>query len=316
MEVRNDGYGRRFGRLSGGLLLSVVAALAAWASPASAGWRDEMTTFRVGMVARDETGQAVPGLSILKRAYSMALGVPAEIFVARDYAALIDAQATGRVDYAIYSTTAYATAALLCSCVEPVAAPVGDDGATGVVSVLVTRDGRLPTLADIARHRVAIAPNDSVAGSMLPEFSLVGENIPLTGKEAYLVRAESASAAEAMLVEGSVDAVFGWAPAVTGAQPSGGTLDRLVAAGLDRESLKVIWTSPPLRYGPHALRTGLDAEVRTILVNFLTDLKERQPDVYDLLESDRGGGFAEVGPPDYAAAVEMVRRVGIDGPGN
>ena len=69
-----------------------------------------MKTFRVGMIAKDGATQAVPGLSILQRAYSMALGMPVEIFVARDYAALIDAQATNRVDYAIYSTTAYATA--------------------------------------------------------------------------------------------------------------------------------------------------------------------------------------------------------------
>ena len=97
------------------------------------------------------------GLAVLKQAYAQALGIPVEIFVARDYAALIDAQATARVDYAIYSTTAYATAALLCACVEPVAAPVGEDGATGIKAILVTRDGRLSKPADISTHRVAIA---------------------------------------------------------------------------------------------------------------------------------------------------------------
>jgi phosphonate transport system substrate-binding protein len=318
MRPTSDIYTLSFGRLSNALMVSAFAIVVSSASPVLAGWRDEMKSFRLGMVARDEASQAVPGLSILERAYSMALGVKAEIFVARDYAALIDAQATGRVDYAIYSTAAYATAELLCSCVEPVIAPVGDDGATGLVAVLITRDDRIPALADVAEHRVAIAPADSVAGSMLPEFELAGAKMILTGSEPYLVRAESASAAEAMLVDGSVDAIFGWATAhdTAGARPAGGTLDRLVAGGLDRASLKVVWTSQPVRYGPHALRTGLDAEVRTILVNFLTDLKEQQPDVYDLLESDHGGGFVEVGPQDYAAAVEMIRRVGSGNFGN
>ena len=75
-----------------------------------------------------------------------------------------------------------------------------------------------------------------------------------------LVRAESAAAAEAMLVDGSVDAIFGWAPepGKAGPEGSGGTLDRLIAAGLDRRSLKAVWRSQPLRYGPHALRQGLD----------------------------------------------------------
>ena len=103
-----------------------VALVLALTLPSHAGWREDMKTFRVGMIERQGAGQAVPGLSILERSYSMALGIPVEIFVARDYAALIDAQASGRVDYAIYSTTAYATAQLLCSCVEPVVAPVAE----------------------------------------------------------------------------------------------------------------------------------------------------------------------------------------------
>ena len=81
-----------------------------------------MKAFRIGLIAQDGAGQAVPGLSVLKQAYARALGIPVEILVARDYAALIDAHAKARVDYAIYSTTAYATTLMLCGCVEPVAA--------------------------------------------------------------------------------------------------------------------------------------------------------------------------------------------------
>jgi phosphonate transport system substrate-binding protein len=116
-----------------------------------------------------------------------------------------------------------------------------------------------------------------------------------------------------MLIEGTVDAIFGWAsePGKDGAEAAGGTIDRLVSAGLDRSSLAIVWRSQPLRYGPHVLRQGLDAEVRTILVRFLTALRSFQPDVYDLLETDHGGGFVEVGPQDYAAVVEMVRRAGV-----
>ena len=126
--------------------------------------------------------RALPGLAVLKQAYARALGIPVEIFVARDYAALIDAQATARVDYAIYSTTAYATAALLCACVEPVVAPVGEDGATGIKAILVTRDGRLSKPADVqhasGRHR---ARSDSVAGFVLPRLELAAGQVALTG---------------------------------------------------------------------------------------------------------------------------------------
>lgn len=275
------------------------------ASPALSGWREDMKTFRIGMVSEGGAGQAVPGLSMLKRAYAQALGMPVEIFVARDYAALIDAQATQRIDYAIYSTTAYGTASLLCSCVEPVAVPLGSDGATGVTAVLVTRDDRLASLADIGKHRVAIAPPQSVAASMLPLAALSAEGVLTEGAQTGFVNAESAAAAEAMLVDGSVDAIFGWSGGP--GDISGGTLARLAAAGLDPESLRVVWQSPLLRYGPHTLRSGLDGEVRRTLVAFLTGLKDLQPDVYELLDTDHGGGFVEVQPRDYAVAIDMVR---------
>jgi phosphonate transport system substrate-binding protein len=302
---------RRFRQAARAAAVAAIACLGALtAGQAAAGWRDDMKSFRIGLVAADGD-QGVAGLSVIKRAFAEALGVPVDILAARDYAALIDAEASGRLDYAIDSTAAYATTALLCSCVEPLVAPLGDDGATGIVAVLVTRDARLTGLTDLAAHRVAIAPPDSLAGSMLPVVALASQGTALSGDEPYLVRAESASAAEAMLVGGSVDAIFGWAPAPAeaGTEPGGGTLDRLVAAGLDRAELSVVWKSPPLRYGPHALRTGIDSELRTILVDFLTGLKSQRPDVYDLLERDHGGGFVAVSAADYAMAVDAIRLI-------
>ena len=296
--------------------LLAVACLCAPTGKGFAGWRDDMQAFRIGLIAQDGAGQAVPGLSVLKQAYARALGIPVEILVARDYAALIDAQAAARVDYAIYSTTAYATTSLLCGCVEPVAAPVGENGATGIRAILVTRDGRLAKLEDIATHRVAMAPLDSIAGYALPRFELAAAKIVLTGEEPFIVRADKASEAEAMLVDGSVDAIFGWtaANADVDAELSGGTMERLQSAGIASSSLSVVWKSELLRYGPHALRSGLDPELREVVVEFLTGLKQSQPDVYDLLEAHRGGGFVEVGPADYATAVDMVRSIAAAAP--
>jgi phosphonate transport system substrate-binding protein len=296
--------------------LLAVACLCAPTGKGFAGWRDDMKTFRIGLIAQDGASHAVPGLSVLKQAYARALGIPVEILVARDYASLIDAQAAARVDYAIYSTTAYATTLLLCDCVEPVAAPVGENGATGIRAILVTRDGRLAKLEDIATHRVAMAPFDSIAGYALPRSEFAAAKLVLTGDEPFVVRAEKASEAEEMLADGTVDAIFGWtaANADVDSEFSGGTLERLQAAGIAGSSLTVVWKSELLRYGPHALRSGLDPELREIVVELLTGLKQSQADVYDLLEAHRGGGFVEVRAADYAAAVDMVRSIAAAAP--
>ncbi|WP_353806498.1 hypothetical protein [Mesorhizobium sp.] len=71
-----------------------------------ADWRDDIGTFRVGIVAEPGAGNTVPGLALLTEAYTKALGMKVEFVVSRDYAALIEAQANAHIEYAVYSTTA------------------------------------------------------------------------------------------------------------------------------------------------------------------------------------------------------------------
>ncbi|PBC00551.1 PhnD/SsuA/transferrin family substrate-binding protein [Mesorhizobium sp. WSM3860] len=293
-------------------LRSCAAALAVLsaATPAHADWRDDIGTFRIGIVAQPEGGNMLPGLARLTDAYTNALGMKVEFVVARDYAALIEAQASGRIQYAVYSALAYATASERCGCVEPLVAPIDADGAAGVRSVLVTRDGKVPGLTAIASHRIAIAPADNVAGSLLPLTSLAGEGVQIAQDSPFLARAPSAAAAETMLGDGEADGLFGWQPVGADGQPTntGGTIMRLEAAGVPKTSLRVLWNSAPLRYGPHAVRSDLDAEAKRRLAVFLTNLKSLTPDVYDLLEPTHSGGFELAVSKDYATALAIVRR--------
>lgn len=292
-----------------------AAALAAFGAatwPACADWRDDIGTFRIGIVAEPGGGNTVPGLARLTDAYANALGMKVEFVVARDYAALIEAQASGRVQYAVYSALAYATASERCGCVEPLVAPVDSDGAVGIRSVLVTRDGKLPDLAAMASHRIAIAPADNVGGALLPLTALSAEGVRIARDSPFLARAASATAAETMLAGGEADALFGWEPAGADGQPghSDGTFARLEAAGIPEASLRVVWTSGLLRYGPHAVRSDLDPEAKRRLTVFLTNLKSQTPDVYDLLERAHSGGFTPALPKDYAMALAIVRLTG------
>ena len=242
-------------RLAGGALCIAAACLAA---SASADWREDIGTFRVGIVAEPGAGNTIAGLAALNDAFSKALGLKVEFFVARNYPALIDAQASSRIEYAIYSASAYASACQRCECVEPLVAPTGEDGSIGLRSVLITKDGRLPSTADLAGRRIALLPPDSIAGYQLPLAVLQPGGKPMSGDESFFVKVASAEAAEALLAEGGVDAIFGWMPAARPGAPEieGGTLARLEAAGVDRATLSIVWRSEVLRYGPHAVSSG------------------------------------------------------------
>ncbi|MER9415972.1 PhnD/SsuA/transferrin family substrate-binding protein [Mesorhizobium sp. M0306] len=295
---------------------AVLALLldASCANLARADWRDVIGTFRIGIVAEPGAGNTVPGLALLTDAYTKALGMKVEFVVARDYAALIEAQANARIEYAIYSASAYATVSERCGCVEPLAAPLDSDGASGIRSVLLARDGRVPDLTAMAAHRVVMAPSDSV-GALLPLAGLAADGVKVAEDAPFLTHANSAAAAEAMLVDGVADAIFGWMPAVADGLPNppGGTVARLEAAGFSKSALQVVWTSGLLRYGPHAVRSDLDPEAKRRLTVFLTNLRSTAPDIYDLLEQRHSGGFAVAGPRDYVLAAAIVRLVSARG---
>lgn len=291
---------------------AILALLgASWPGPARADWRDDIGTFRIGIVAEPGAGNSVPGLALLTDAYTKALGMKVEFVVARDYAALIEAQADARIEYAVYSATAYATASERCGCVEPLVAPVDSDGAVGIRSVLLTRDDKVPDLAAMAGHRIVMAPSDSVGGSLLPLAGLAAEGVKVAEDAPFLTHASSAAAAEAMLVDGEADALFGWIPSAADDRPdiAGGTVARLEAAGLSKTALQVVWKSGLLRYGPHAVRSDLDPEAKRRLTVFLTNLRSISPDIYDLLEAKHSGGFTVARPQDYAMAAAVVRLV-------
>jgi len=206
MVIGNSG--RTSGRFAAWSVAQAVC-LAASSLPAFAGWQEDVGTFRVGIVAEPGSGNGIAGLGTLNDAFAKALGVKVEFLVARSYPALIDAQVSARIDYAVYSAAAYAAAYERCGCVEPLVAPTDESGALGIRSIMVTMDGRLASTSDLAGRRIALLPPDSMAGHQLPLASFSPNGRRLSGEENFFVAVQSAEAAEAMLMEGAVDAIFG-----------------------------------------------------------------------------------------------------------
>lgn len=289
--------------LAGSLLLVFIQT-------AQAGWREDLGTFRIGMLADPGTGRLVAGLSDIREAFSAALGMPVQVFVARDYAALVDAHATSRIDYAVYSATAYATARRLCDCIEPLVARRGKDGDIGVRAVLIVRKSALDD-GGLGKAKIAIARGDSVAGALLPAAALDGAGGATGVGRDQLVEASSDSDAANRVAEGTADGLFGWSAAREAPDiiAGSGTFARLVEAGIEASNLSVEWRSDLLRYGPHAVRSDLDDEAKALLRAFLTGLVDKKPDIQELLSGSHEDRFVEVTAGDYQLADDMVEAI-------
>ncbi len=285
-----------------------AASLLAVPVPANAGWRDDLGTFRIGMLADPGTGRAVAGLAEIEQAFSDALDMPVKIFVAKDYAALIDAQATSRIEYAIYSAMAYATAQRLCSCLEPLASRLGVQNDTGIRSVLLLRKSALQGAGGPGDLKIAAVRGDSLSGALLPVIALSTSDGPSGIGSDQVVMAATDSEAVEMFANGTVDGLFGWSLASEQQETviGSGTFAGLAARGIDPSALQVHWTSPLLRYGPHAVRSDIDKEARQILRDFLIGLNDRKPDIQELLTGSVEEGFVETKPDDYELALELV----------
>lgn len=292
--------------------LAVVASLllcwpAAHAAD-GAGSREEPGTFRIGLVAEPGSGKAVDGLPALRQAYELALGMPVDFLVADSYATLIEAQQERRVDYGVYSATAYALAARACGCLSPVVAPTDANGALGIRSVLIVKTGLASGKDDLPKLRVAIGPPDDVAGHMLPLAELRRQGMAVTGEEAFFLHAASMEAAQKMFLDGEANALFGWIE--TGRSPAplpdAGTPAALRSAGAADGAFAIVWTSDLLRFGPHAVRSDLDPEIRRRLVPFLVGLRDVDAALFEALEKRHSGGFVPVDDADYATARDMV----------
>lgn len=300
--------GRGFKKVLGGARSAgfAMAGLAlASASPALADWQDEIGTLRIGMVS-PSGGRGVAGLKQMTAAFERAAGIPAEILVARDYPSLIRAISQQRVHYAILSATAYAVTDAYCGCVEPVAAPRGVDGVVGMRAVVIARSGTYDDLQQWSGARLVAGPADDLGPQVLALAAVNEAGVP--GRAGTIVHAPSHGEAEASFAVGDADVLVGWEPAHAAqwTEVRSGSLARLKAAGVNGDDLKVIWSSGTLTYGPHVVRSELPDELKDRLGRFLISLHEQQPEIYELLEPYRGGGFSVVDGEDYAVARQIA----------
>ncbi len=295
----------RLGAIAGAVYLALTLM-------AGAAWRDDLTTLRVGILGGDDAAYRVATLEPFRVYLQDRTGVPVEIVPVATYDTLIDAQAAGELDYAIYSATAYATAVVKCDCVEAFAAPLAADGALGFYAVLAARSGDdIADLAAAGGKRLGLGPPDSVAGSLVPRHAFAADEIDPATFFLSVTEYPSPEAAITALLRGEVDLAAAWT-SLTGPAATGydfGTFNRMVEDGtLSMDRVRIVWQSSLIPFGPHAIRTTLPAELKRILSGALLAMAREDPEALDAVDrlGFGGGGFASPDASLYASVVALV----------
>jgi phosphonate transport system substrate-binding protein len=290
------------------LLLAIVAAV-----PAAADWRDEVAVLRVGYVATDDPVAMATRLEPFRAYLSGRIALPVELVPLATYGALIDETSAGRVQYAILSAAAFAALQDTCNCAEPLAVPAAYDGSIGYASILLSRaDGPVTSLAAAEGKRLALSGDDSVAGRLVPIHELAGAGVDVNAYFSDVRTVPGPEAAVTAVLSGDADVAAGWS-SLNGDASAGysfGLLTRMVIDGrLTMDQVRVIWRSPLIPFGPHAVRTDLPSELKLLLADALFDMATVAPDVLDAVDRSGygGGGFVAVDPGAYAVLAGLMR---------
>lgn len=302
---------------------AILLAVCTFATMSLAAGNRPLTTLRIGVVVGENVNYRLGRMEPFRLYLESQLKRSVTIEATRNYQALIEAHAKGRVHYAIYSAAAYAKSWAACRCLEPLAAPKSLSGGHGIRSVLiVANDAPYKSLEDLNNERVLYTAPSTLAGHLVPAraMSILSGNGNFVFGDADVARnvMESLSA----LKVGSASAIFGW-------QGSEGNMRGTIASAqrrgiIEGGAARVIWQSEFLPHGPHAvlndlpqgiidgLRSALlrlQPTISTIVVSN-TDAPEpvdySAADVLDAIDTNFGGGFSKIDHYDYLPVLNIM----------
>lgn len=293
-----------------GLAAAAVLVLSAPAAAQAPTWAEAVPVLRVGVLAGVNQAYATVQMEPFRLYLADRLGIAVEIVTAIDYPALISGQTNAGIQAAFLSATAFATASVACdACVQPLVIPTGQDGSTGYRAIMVARaGGPIVDLDDLARQRLAVSQDDSIAGRLLPLRLFADAGM---GEDRFtLVERDSPGAAVSAMLAGEADAALAWSTLAGSAATgySAGVLTQMVAAGtLAMNQIQIVWRSPEIPNGPLSVQASLPEDLKTALRNAMVELRTADPAAFVAADRADGRGFRPVDAAAFAPLIAVVR---------
>ncbi|SCC82344.1 phosphonate ABC transporter substrate-binding protein [Saliniramus fredricksonii] len=298
-------------------LIAASGTIALSSNIAHADWRDEMPTFRVGLLGGENEADRLRNNECFRVAMEERLGVPVEMFPAPDYAGVIQGLVAGQLDYASLGASGYAAIYLQDpEAVEPIFVSAEADGSLGYIAAMYVRsDSDIHSLEGMEGYSLAYADPNSTSGYLIPRAELRAAGI---NDAEFFSRTGFGGGHEQAVIavlEGQYDAGVTWVSG-QGNPADGytrGNLRRMIDNGLlDMADLRVIWESNLIPNGPVVVRKSMPDEAREIIVDYLANQLETDPQCYYDISFGEGQGWQPVDHSFFEGIVAM-RRAELEG---
>jgi phosphonate transport system substrate-binding protein len=277
---------------------------AACAQPTPAGQQappsEQPATLRVGLIPNQAPDRIRAQYQPFGEYLSKRLGMPVELFVATDYAGVVEALASDRLDIAYFGGVTYVQAERRAN-LYPIVTEV--DRETGTVkyysAIIVPADSSLQTVAEIKGKRFAFGDISSTSGSLYPRIMLDRAGIGDFNNPQYFTYTGGHDATVLAVANHAVDA--------------GGVerriMNRLFESGqADPGSVRIVQEELVLGY-PWCVRAALDPKLVERITTAFLEMDD--PELLRLMRAER---FARVSAQDYEEIRREAARVGLLGP--
>ncbi len=268
------------------------------AAPAEVGKNgtEKPATLRVGLIPNQNPDSVKQQYSTFKTYMEKELGQPVELFVANDYAGVVQAMVGDKLDLAYFGGLTYLQAREQTE-VYPIVTEIDrfTGGSTYCSAIIVPADSPAKALTDLKGKIFAFGDISSTSGSLFPRIMIDKAGLKLTDfKE---VKYTGGHDATALAVQNG---------AVDGGGIEERILLRLIDQGkVDKSKVKVIQRTAVPGY-PWVVRAKLDPAYVDKITNIFLNIKDK-----DLLALLRAEGYTKVKDADYQYAREQAINLGL-----
>jgi phosphonate transport system substrate-binding protein len=249
--------------------------------------------FRVGLIPNQAPDTVKTQYAAFEAYMEKELGIPVDLFVASDYAGVVQAMATDKLDMALFGGVTYVQAKEQADLYPIVTELDKVTKTTKYTSVIIVpADSPAKTVADLKGKTFAFGDISSTSGSLYPKVMLdqAGLKVPQDLKEIKYTGGHDATALA--VANGSVD----------GGGVEERILDRLIEQGkIDKNKIRKLKQSDPIEGYPWVVRAKLDKTFVDKVTNTFLNVKDTE-----LLKLRSIDGYAKITANDYTFVREQA----------
>lgn len=285
--------------------------LALWLPLAAVGdWRLEHPKLRYGVQSVETQAATLTRYVRFADYVKKRLGIELEIFMASEYAGIIQAIAAGQIDMMDMGASGYASAWLESKGgVEPLVVPRELDGSVGYYSVMFVRaDSDFHSVADLRGRTFAWADPNSASGYLFPLISLRQQGLE---PERHFGRVMFSGGHEQSIIgvlDGAYDAAVTWTNDVE--QHTRGGLHMMLERGLMAvDDIRIVWVSDLIPNPVIAIRSDVPESMKDDIREMFLNLHEDDPEVFREVARGESSGFIVADHRLYQVAIELRQRL-------